>query len=80
VYLFGELAIELGFISVGQLKECLDAQAAAPKEPRPLIGVLLVEKGYLTRAQVAAVLARAEQEKGSQPAFETDDTQPFMPN
>ena len=77
MFLFGELAIELGFVTVAQLKECLDAQAAMPAMRRSLIGVILVEKGYLTEEQVEIVLARAEAEKDSQPAFETDDTLPL---
>jgi hypothetical protein len=72
--LFGEVAIELGFITVRQLKEALDRQAAAPAGERKLLGVILVEAGHLTPEQVGEVLARSQRARGEGPLDDDADT------
>ena len=46
----GELLIEAGVLNHGKLREALDLQK---QEPRPL-GVILVESGFVTEAQLIA--------------------------
>jgi serine/threonine-protein kinase len=51
---FGRLALKYGYITLGQLQECIKIQEQARLvrlEPKRL-GEILVEKGYMTNAQV----------------------------
>ena len=56
--LFGEIAIQKGFVTVAQIKQALEIQREMRKsgEGHKLIGVLLVELGYMTPVQVMEVL------------------------
>lgn len=55
---FGQVAVERGFITLGQLKEALAEQVdddLANKRHR-LLGDILLQKNYMTASQVEAVL------------------------
>ncbi len=49
--LIGQIALERGLLTQDQLRQCLDLQAGQPN-PKSL-GVLLVELGFLTEAQIS---------------------------
>lgn len=55
---FGEVAIELGYITPEQLKEALTEQTNddIASKPHRLIGTILFEKGWLTNKQIDIVL------------------------
>lgn len=56
--LIGQIALELKLLSREQLQECIDLQAGQV-QPKP-IGTLLVETGFLTPEQLAAVMAEQQ--------------------
>src|SRR5258706_8406818 len=56
--LIGQIALELQFLTREQLQECINLQAGQV-QPRP-IGAVLIEAGFLTGTQLAAVLAEQE--------------------
>lgn len=57
---FGMLAVEMGFVSVEQVREAMGEQVDDDfaKRPHRLLGVILVEKGWMTRREVDLVLER----------------------
>lgn len=57
--LFGEVALEKGYVTVAQLYEALtiQARAEARDEPFKFLGQILAELGYLTDRQVLEVLS-----------------------
>lgn len=59
---FGEIALGRGFIRAEQLREALALQEERRRThgKAPLIGMLLVELGYMTTEQVLQVLEFAE--------------------
>jgi hypothetical protein len=59
---FGKVAIELGFITIEQLKEGLTEQIddEMSNKPHRQIGMILNQMGYLTRDQIFDVLDRLE--------------------
>ena len=56
--LFGEVALEKGFVTVAQLYEALTIQARAEvrSEPYQFLGQILAELGYMSDKQVLDVL------------------------
>jgi hypothetical protein len=66
--LFGEIAIEKGFITLAQLRRALDIQREMIRsgEGHKLVGVLLVELGYMTPEEVLAVLDAYDKEKAAE--------------
>jgi uncharacterized protein (DUF433 family) len=56
--LVGQIAIDLQLVTKEQLQECIDFQAGQVRA-KP-IGALLVEYGFLTEAQLAAVIAEQQ--------------------
>lgn len=52
--LIGQIAIDLQLVTKDQLQQCVDFQAGQVKA-KP-IGVLLIENGFLTEAQLASVM------------------------
>lgn len=52
--LFGQIALERGFITAERLREALDQQAGQP-QPKPL-GTIFVENGFITTDQLATVV------------------------
>jgi hypothetical protein len=52
---FGKVAITCGFISQEQLKEALDIQGRS--RPKPFLGAVLVDLGFLSPRQLSRVLA-----------------------
>lgn len=57
--LLGRLAVQTGRITVRQLEQCLREQEsrAARGEPRPRLGVLLVQRGFLAAPALDELLA-----------------------
>jgi hypothetical protein len=57
--LFGEVALEKGFVSVAELYEALtiQARAEAREEPYMFLGEILTELGYMTDREVLEVLS-----------------------
>lgn len=57
--LFGEVALEKGYVTVAQLYEALTIQARAEvrKEPYKSLGQILTDLGYITDRQVLEVLS-----------------------
>ena len=55
---FGQIAVEMGFITLEQLKEALAEQIEDDISQRPhrLIGEILFEKGWMTFQQTEMVL------------------------
>lgn len=66
--LFGEIAIQKGLVSVAQVKQALEIQREMRKsgEGHKLIGVLLVELGYLKPEQVVEVLEAYDAERAAE--------------
>jgi len=65
---FGQIAVRRRFVTEEQLRECLDAQAVriARAGAAPLLGDLLVERGYMTEAQALTVFkTQARQRLGA---------------
>jgi hypothetical protein len=56
--LFGEVALELGFVTTDKLYEALTIQARAEVEKKAYraLGQILLELGYMTEKQVLEVL------------------------
>jgi len=57
---FGEVAVELGYLSQEQLQRALDLQhrEQCDRTPHRHIGRICIDEGYLTLANVLAVLER----------------------
>jgi hypothetical protein len=71
--LFGEIAIEKGYLTLDQVRRALEVQRemAENGKGRRLIGVILVELGFLTAAQVADILQAADEEPSARPSSAT---------
>ncbi|MBI4566139.1 MAG: protein kinase [Planctomycetes bacterium] len=55
--LFGQIALDLGFVTMEQLQECLEEQNRLSAEGSPvLIGQLLLRKGYIKTSQFLQIL------------------------
>jgi hypothetical protein len=52
--LAGQIALQEGYVTAGQLEECLKIQESTA--PARSIGEILLEKNYLTREQLASVV------------------------
>lgn len=52
VHLLGQIAVKEGFVTPGQLEECVELQAGGRSKP---LGAILVEKGYLTPAKLSEI-------------------------
>jgi len=63
--LFGEIAIQKGFVTIAQIKQALEIQREMRKsgEGHKLIGVLLVELGYMSPVQVMEILETYDAER-----------------
>jgi predicted RNA-binding Zn-ribbon protein involved in translation (DUF1610 family) len=59
----GQLALGHGMITEEQLRECLEAQTklVMTTGSAPFLGHILIERGYMTEAQVLAILKAQEQ-------------------
>jgi hypothetical protein len=91
-HLFGEIAIEKGFLTLQQLRRALDIQREMIRsgEGHKLIGVLLVELGYLTPDQVCEILethdrenpakANAQPETDTMSMTVTEEPDPLLPS
>lgn len=57
---FGMLAVDMGFVSVAQVREAMGEQVDDDfaKRPHRLLGVILVEKGWVTAREVDLVLEK----------------------
>jgi hypothetical protein len=66
--LFGEIAIQKRYVTVAQVKQALEIQREMRKsgEGHKLIGVLLVELGYLKPEQVVDVLETYDAERAAE--------------
>lgn len=66
--LFGEIAIQKNFVTVAQVKQALEIQREMRRagEGHKLIGVLLVELGYLSPARVVEVLEAYDAERAAE--------------
>ena len=55
---FGQVALRKGFVSEEQLRECLEEQTRLVMSTgsAPILGHLLLERGYMTEARVLAIL------------------------
>ncbi|HVY60801.1 MAG TPA: hypothetical protein VHF22_04075 [Planctomycetota bacterium] len=64
MHLFGEIAIAKGYVTAPQVRRALAIQGEMHRSGagHKLIGVLLVELGYLTTEQVVDVLAASDAE------------------
>ena len=65
--LFGEVALEKGYVSVADLYEALTIQARldAAQEPYRFLGEILSELGYMSEKQVLEVLNELHKEEKS---------------
>lgn len=65
--LFGEIAIQRGYVSVAQVKQALEIQREMRRsgEGHKLIGVLLVELGFMKPEQVVEVLEIYDAERAA---------------
>ena len=65
--LFGEVALERGYVTVADLYEALTVQARleADQEPYRFLGEILTELGYMTELQVLEVLNKLHNEEKS---------------
>ena len=72
--LFGEIAVQKGYLSVDQIKRALDIQREMRRagEGHRLIGVLLVELGYMTVDQVVDVLEAFDREREPEVVAESE--------
>jgi len=50
--LLGQIAVKEGFVTPGQLEECVELQASGRNKP---LGAILVEKGYLSSAKLSEI-------------------------
>lgn len=59
---FGEIAIQLGLLSEGQLMRALSIQEREESQERPRrpLGIICMQEGYLTFDQVMQILGRQE--------------------
>jgi hypothetical protein len=59
---FGEIAIQLGLLSEGQLTRALSIQEReeGQEQPRRPLGIICMQEGYLTFDQVVQILGRQE--------------------
>ena len=64
--LFGQLAIRKGYITPEQLDQALarQKQIVAEGAKHKLIGLLMVEMGFLTNGQLIAILKNIESARG----------------
>jgi hypothetical protein len=83
--LFGEIAIQKGYVKTAQVKQALEIQREMRRsgEGHKLIGVLLVELGYLSPDQVVEVLEtydaeRAAEARRNPPPVEETGQDPLM--
>src|SRR5262245_46783768 len=59
--LFGQIAVQAGFVTVDQVNECVRAQQELAAKGSPtMIGQLLLQKGHLRYDQFIEVLAKQE--------------------
>jgi hypothetical protein len=65
--LFGEVALEKGYVSVADLYEALTIQARldAAQEPYRFLGEILSDLGYMSEKQVLEVLNELHNEEKS---------------
>ena len=84
--LFGEIAIQKGYVTTAQVKQALEIQREMRRsgEGHKLIGVLLVELGYLSPDEVVEVLEaydaeRAAEARRNPPRAEESGPDPLMP-
>lgn len=56
---FGQLAVEMGFVSVAQLKEalCIQIEEELSGHRRRLLGTILFDKGQMTSDQIELVMS-----------------------
>ena len=66
--LFGEIAIQKGFVTIAQIKQALEIQREMRKsgEGHKLIGVLLVELRFMTPVQVMEILEQYDAERAAE--------------
>ena len=83
--LFGEIAIERNYVSVAQVKQALEIQREMRRsgEGHKLIGVLLVELGYMSPKQVMEILEAYDAERAADirarpPVEDSSATDPFL--
>lgn len=64
---FGELAVEMGFITQDQLGQAMEIQIKENlnSKPRKLIGQILFEQDWMTPQQIDRVLNRLFENKGA---------------
>jgi hypothetical protein len=64
---FGQIAVDMGFVTAEQLKEALTEQISNDPSirlrPRKLIGEIFFEKGWMTVIQIKIVLAEVFKDK-----------------
>jgi hypothetical protein len=67
--LFGETAVQLGYLTAEQLAHALELQRQddAEQKPRRPLGIVCVQQRYLTFDQVMQTLARQEAGAGAAP-------------
>ncbi|TET34660.1 MAG: hypothetical protein E3J72_13870 [Planctomycetota bacterium] len=65
---FGRVAIRLGFVKEEQVKEALDIQRKMDEsgQPHKLIGLIMLEQGMLSNAQLIEMLKYFELQQGKQ--------------
>ena len=65
--LFGEVALDRGYVTVANLYEALTIQARleVEQEPYRFLGEILSERGYMTEKQVLEVLNELHKEEKS---------------
>lgn len=56
---FGQLAVEMGFVGVAQLKEalCIQIEEELSGHRRRLLGTILFDKGQMTSDQIELVMS-----------------------
>lgn len=65
--MFGEIAIRMGFVKRDQVDDALDSQkrARGNGQAHKLIGMLLLDSGALTSAQLIEVLREMEKQRAT---------------
>lgn len=65
---FGEMAVQLGFCTAKDVREALNKQHRLRKEEgkEELIGVIMIEEGFLTSEQVISILRMLEHRNGAE--------------
>ena len=53
--LLGQIAFDAGFVTAAQLEECVDLQTKSKASAAAPLGLLLLERGYLTVEQVKKI-------------------------